>query len=167
MGSRVSYVLKNFIDYDRTDIKRINHALKVYGFAKAIAFGEDVDESDMEILEAAAVVHDIGIHESERIYGSCDGKKQEELGPAVAEPLLKKAGFNENEISKICYLISHHHTYNIKDNVLLNILIEADFIVNIDEGDFPKGTDYKLIKERNFVTKTGKLYMDRLILSGE
>ena len=59
MGSRVSYVLKNFIDYDRTDIKRINHALKVYGFAKAIAFGEDVDESDMEILEAAAVVHDI------------------------------------------------------------------------------------------------------------
>ena len=165
MENRISFVLKNFIDYDLPDIKRINHALKVCGFAEAIGEGEKINSYEMDILKAAAILHDIGIHKGEELFGKCDGKTQEKIGPLEAKSILEKSGFDENDILKINYLISHHHTYNIKDNKLLNILIEADFIVNIDEGDFPEETDYNLIKERNFVTKSGRYYMDRLILS--
>ena len=161
---KIPQVLKMMIEYNAPDLRRINHALKVYGFAKYIAEGENLNEFEKQIIEASAIFHDIGIHEAEKRFNSSAGIYQEKLGPQVALPILEKAGFNKEEIEKITYIIAHHHTYNIKDNKLLRIIIEADLIVNIDEGEFGVKADFSSIKNQNFTTETGKSLFDKLIL---
>lgn len=48
------------------DPKRIQHFMKVYAFAKMIAEEEQIGAKQREVIEAAALVHDIGIHAAER-----------------------------------------------------------------------------------------------------
>ena len=67
----------------------VNHALKVYGFAKIIGEEEHLPEKKQTILEMASVLHDIGIRPSEAKYQSCSGKYQEIEGPPIALKLLK------------------------------------------------------------------------------
>lgn len=55
-------------DYDKGDPKRIQHFVKVRAFARTIGMAEGLDEETLHALEVAAIVHDSGIHESERIY---------------------------------------------------------------------------------------------------
>lgn len=76
------------IAYDAGDPMRIHHFLKVYAFARLIGLSEGLSADLQEITEVAALVHDIGIHRAEALYGSSAGKYQEELGPAEAEALL-------------------------------------------------------------------------------
>lgn len=73
------------IHYDEGDPKRIQHLIKVHYFARLIGMCEQVAPEVLFILEAAAIVHDIGIHVCEKKYGACDGKHQELEGPAVAK----------------------------------------------------------------------------------
>ena len=162
---KTQHVLNMMIDYNAPDLKRINHALKVYGFAKYIASGEKLSEFENQIIESSAILHDIGIHEAEKRFNSSAGIYQEKLGPEIAVPILEKSGFKNEEIEKITYIIAHHHTYNIKDNKLLRIIIEADLIVNIDEGEFGPDVDLEHIKNENFVTESGKSLFDKLILN--
>ena len=48
------------------DPKRIQHFMKVYAFAKMIAEEEQIGAKQREVIEAAALVHDIGIHAAEK-----------------------------------------------------------------------------------------------------
>lgn len=52
---------RKMIEYYCGDPKRIQHFLKVHELAKLIASGENADEKTLFIIEAAALVHDIGI----------------------------------------------------------------------------------------------------------
>lgn len=63
-------VATEMIKYYAGDKKRINHFIKVHGYAKAIGEAEELDERTMLILETAAYVHDIGIKISEEKYNS-------------------------------------------------------------------------------------------------
>ena len=58
------------VNYFSGDARRINHFLKVHAFARAIAEREGLEEKKREIIEVAALVHDIGIKISEEKYGS-------------------------------------------------------------------------------------------------
>ncbi len=69
----IGNVLHEMIGYYKGDVRRINHFLKVYGFAKAIGAGEGLCEKEQEILEIAALTHDIGIKNSEQKFGSSAG----------------------------------------------------------------------------------------------
>ena len=120
------------------DAKRIQHFCKVHSYAKLIAETENVDKKCLFILEAAALTHDIGIHVCEEKYGNCDGKLQEKEGPAIAEKLLRELGFEEDVSERVQYLIAHHHTYDNMDGIDYQILVEADFLVNIMEGGLSK-----------------------------
>ena len=120
------------------DAKRIQHFCKVHGYAKLIAETENVDKKCLFILETAALTHDIGIHICEEKYGNCDGKLQEKEGPAIAEKLLRKLGFEEDVSERVQYLIAHHHTYGNIDGIDYQILVEADFLVNIMEDSLSK-----------------------------
>jgi HD superfamily phosphodiesterase len=121
------------INYFAGDAKRVQHFVKVESFSKLIGESEKLDKDTLFILEAAAYVHDIGIKKAEQICGNCDGKLQEKYGPAEAEKILKKCGFNQNQIERICYLVGHHHTYNNIVGLDYQILVEADFLVNFYE----------------------------------
>lgn len=122
------------------DAKRIQHFCKVHGYAKLIAETENVDKKCLFILEAAALTHDIGIHVCEEKYGNCEGKLQEKEGPVIAEKLLRELGFEEDVSERVQYLIAHHHTYDNVDGIDYQILVEADFLVNIMEGGLSKET---------------------------
>lgn len=82
-------VLNEMMGYFGKDVRRINHALKVYGLASAIGRTENLDSQTIEITETAAILHDIGIPESEKKYGSCIGKYQEIEGPPIARVILE------------------------------------------------------------------------------
>ena len=115
------------------DAKRIQHFCKVHSYAKLIAEMENVDAETLFILETAALTHDIGIHLCEEKYGNCNGKLQEKEGPAIAAKLLAELGFSGEVSERVQYLIAHHHTYNNIDGIDYQILVEADFLVNLFE----------------------------------
>lgn len=131
MNKQLARLMRAMIEYDRGDVPRIQHFVKVHNFAATIGVCENLGEEEQFVLEAAAILHDIGIHPAEAKYGNCNGKAQEELGPGEARKVLMEVGgFTEAQTERICWLIGHHHTY---DNVVAadhRILIEADFLVN-------------------------------------
>lgn len=157
--NKVGNVIQAMIEYYSGDIRRINHFMKVYGFAKAIGEMENLDDKTLDILETTAVVHDIGIKISEEKYQSSAGHYQQLEGPAVAEEMLTKLGYDKNFIARVSYLIAHHHTYNNIDGMDYQILVEADFLVNIQE-DGVSADGIKKVKENIFRTKTGILFLE-------
>ena len=124
------------IDYNNGDPKRIQHTTKVHAYASMIGKCEGLDEETQFILESAALVHDIGIRASEQKYGHQNGKLQEQEGPAVARDLLTRlGGFTDQQIERICWLVGHHHTYHVCEDLDYQILIDADFLVNLYEDN--------------------------------
>lgn len=126
------------IDLYSGDAKRIQHFCKVHSYAKLIAETEKVDDRTLFIIETAALTHDIGIHTCEEKYGSCGGKLQEKEGPAIAKKLLSKLGFDTEISDRVQYLIAHHHKYDDINCIDHQILVEADFLVNMMEDNLPK-----------------------------
>lgn len=120
-----------------------------------IAETENVDKNCQFIIEAAALTHDIGIHICEEKYGSCNGKLQEKEGPAIAEKLLGELGFDRNVSERVQYLIAHHHTYGNINEMDYQILVEADFLVNIMEEGSSKEAAIKAY-QNIFKTSCGK-----------
>ena len=150
--------------YFKGDQKRINHFIKVHSFAKLIGEEENLDKETMFILETSALTHDIGIKKSEELYSRNDGKIQEKLGPDEAEKMLRKLNFTDNVIDRVKFLIAHHHTYSNIDSMDYQILVEADFLVNIDEDEMTKETA-KNVREKIFKTKSGTQMLDNLFLT--
>jgi len=165
MEFKISLIIKEAISYDGGDPKRINHFLKVFSFAKSIGELEKLDLKRQYILEIAAVLHDIGIKLSEKKYKSSAGNYQEIEGPAIAEEILGKLEIEEDIIKRVSYLIGHHHTYKDIDNIDYQILIEADFLVNIYEDNIGD-KEIKLIRDKYFKTKTGIEFLTTMYLNG-
>lgn len=151
---KISNVIHSMIEYYAGDARRIQHFLKVYSYAKTIGELEDLDERQQETLEVAAVVHDIGIKISEEKYHSSAGNYQELEGPAIAKEMLEKLEASADLIDRVCYLIAHHHTYKNIVGTDYQILVEADFLVNISEDQMAE-KEIKSIKEKIFKTKAG------------
>lgn len=143
------------IELYKGDAKRIQHFCKVHSYAKLIAQMENVDEKTLFIIETAALTHDIGIHICEEKYCDCSGKLQEKEGPALADKLLAELGFDKEVSERVQYLIAHHHTYNDIDGIDYQILVEADFLVNVYEDDLSKEAAIK-IYNNIFKTEYGK-----------
>lgn len=129
--------------------------MKVYTYAGWIAKWEGLDEATCERIAAAALTHDIGIKPAREKYGSSAGPLQEQEGPAAAEPLLKAAGFEPAVIERVCYLIGHHHTYTGIDGIDYQILVEADFLVNFQEGNQPPES-IRQVFDTLFQTESGR-----------
>lgn len=153
------------ISYDNGDPKRIQHTTKVHAYASLIGIGEGLDEETQFILESAALVHDIGIRASEKKYGYQNGKLQEQEGPAVARDLLIKiGGYTEEQIERICWLVAHHHTYHASEDVDYQILIEADFLVNLYE-DNESEEAISAVRRNIFRTENGLKLLDAMFLT--
>lgn len=144
------------IAYDHGDAMRIQHFLKVHDFAALIGRLEHIDEETLFLLESAAVVHDIGIHNAEKKWGNSHGHYQEIEGPAVAKDLLEQCGsYTDDEITRICFLVGHHHTYTHVEGLDYQILLEADFLVNVYEDGLTEKAR-NTFAGRVFRTETGK-----------
>lgn len=161
--SKVGEVMNAMISYYGVDVRRINHFLKVYSFAKTIGEMENLDEETQNILEIAALTHDIGIKLSEQKYNSSAGNYQQIEGPGEAKTLLKNIDVEDKIIERVCFLIAHHHTYTNITGIDYQILVEADFIVNAYE-DKMEIAAIKKIKEDLFKTEAGKSMLTRMYI---
>lgn len=160
----IAKLIDKMIEHESGCPKRINHFLKVYSFAKQIAENENLSESIRETIEVATLVHDIGIKISLEKYNSSSGKYQEKEGPVIAEKMLTNLSFSKDLIDRVCYLIANHHSYDNIDGIDYQILIEADFLVNIFEDGLTK-EQAEQIKERYFQTKYGKKLLETMYLN--
>ena len=150
------------ISYDHGDPKRIQHTTKVHAYASLIGKCEGLDGEAMFVLESAALVHDIGIRASEKKYGHQNGKLQEQEGPAVARELLTRlGGYTDRQIERICWLVAHHHTYHVCEDSDYQILIEADFLVNLYE-DNESADAVRAVRRNIFRTKSGTRILEMM-----
>ncbi len=163
MGQYTQLVLK-MMDHERGFPQRIQHFLKVWSFVRLIGELEGVDEETGTILEIAAIVHDIGIRPSLEKYGTATGAYQELEGPPIARILLESLGYEPEVISRVCYLVGHHHSYVDIDGIDYQILVEADFLVNIFENQMSP-EKIRDIREIIFRTEGGKDLLARHYLT--
>ena len=156
MDQKLAQLMAAVIKYDHGDVKRIQHLIKVHDLCLTIGLMENMPAEELWTLEAAAMLHDIGIHAGEAKHGGkCTGKHQEEEGPAVAKEILDSVGgFSAQQAERIKYLIAHHHTYNDIQGLDYQILVEADFLVNLYEDGEPLSAVEK-VQERIFKTASG------------
>jgi uncharacterized protein len=150
-ASLIDALTLRIISFDAGDPMRIQHLLKVHRFAQLIGRAEGLDAHTLFVLESTAVLHDIGIHPAEAKYGSSNGKYQEQEGPAPARAILESMYYDEADIERICWLIAHHHTYNHIDAPDYQILVEADFLVNLYEDHI---SEHGIEAARNNIFKT-------------
>ena len=157
-------LIKKAIAFDHGDARRIQHFLKVHAYAALIGRLEGLSPDIQEILEAAAILHDIGIHAAEEKHGSSAGKYQEIEGPAPAREILTAlGGFSPAFIDRVCFLIAHHHTYKNVDGLDYQILLEADFLVNADEGGLVRAA-IENMRQSVFRTGAGVRLLDSIYL---
>ena len=79
-------------------------------------------------------MHDIGIRPALARYGSDAGPLQEREGPPEARRMLERLGFDAALTDRVCTLVGRHHTYTGIDGPDCQLLIEADFLVNLHEN---------------------------------
>ncbi len=154
MNLQLARLMAAMIHYDKGDPKRIQHLIKVHDLCRTMGLLEGMDETSLHILETTAILHDIGAHISEQKYGMSTGKHQELEGPAEAEKLMHEiGGFTEETQERVKFLIAHHHTYTNIQGLDYQILIEADFLVNLYESPNKYGAPEN--SRRFFKTHTG------------
>jgi HD superfamily phosphodiesterase len=151
----LSELIEKMTEYERGVPERVGHFLKVYGYARTIGELENLPAAMRFTLETAAIVHDIGIKPSLEKHGSSAGKLQEQEGVAPAREVLGGLEFPSDVIDRVCFLVAHHHTYAEVDGLDYQILLEADFLVNMLEEKMPQ-TAIQSAYDKVFKTETGK-----------
>jgi len=136
------------------DQKRIEHALAVLDYSEQI---QNAEGGDPLIVRAAAILHDIGIHEAENKHGSSAGKYQEIEGPPIAGEILEKLDIPAEAIEHICKIIANHHSAKEIDTIEFRIIWDADQIVNL-RTDSSGASNEKLqeIIDKRFKTDEGR-----------
>ena len=157
----VSEAIVKMTDRCQGDQYDICHFLKVWAYARTIGEMENLDSAAQQVLEFAAIVHDIACPALRKEYGNAPHDLQEKCGPPLVREFYKDSGMSEGMLERICYLVGHHHTYNGADGPDYQILLEADFLVNAGEQEkYRKVTDR--FRENVFRTKTGTAMLDSM-----
>ena len=78
--------------------------------------------------------------------------------------MLNELNISQEIINRVCFLIGHHHSYSQIDGIDYQILVEADFLVNIYEDNMNE-SQIKSIRNKIFKTKSGISIIDSMYLS--
>ena len=154
MADRISQVKAAMEEYFGDDRKRIEHAHRVTAYACMLM---EEEPANPDLVVVTALLHDIGIREAERKYGSSAGNLQEIEGPPVAREVLTRVGFNEAFIGEVCEIIASHHSPGEIDTENFRIIWDADWLVNLgDECDLSDGSKTEEMIKKIFLTRTGR-----------
>ena len=165
MNTAKAALIKAMEAYFNGDAKRINHAIRVTQYAEEMLKSE---AGDYSVVIGAAVLHDIGIHQAEKKYGSTSGKYQEIEGPPIARRILTGLGFEQKQIEEICEIIAHHHSPGKVSSKNFAIVCDADWLVNLkDEYDIRDRSKLSRIIEKVFLTPSGKARAMEVYLQGK
>lgn len=161
----VAATTQKMIAFYRGNIHDIDHFLKVWAMAKTIGELEVLDKHAQEVLELAAVVHDIACPLCREKYGDTNGKHQELESPPLVEAFFKGLPVERPDVERVSWLVAHHHTYANIDGPDHQILLEADFLVNAGESGYTPSA-IRNFRERVFRTAAGKELLDSMYLKG-
>ena len=161
----VAATTQKMIAFYRGNIHDIDHFLKVWAMAKKIGELEVLDKHAQEVLELAAVVHDIACPLCREKYGDTNGKHQELESPPLVEAFFKGLPVERPDVERVLWLVAHHHTYANIDGPDHQILLEADFLVNAGESGYTPSA-IRNFRERVFRTAAGKELLDSMYLKG-
>lgn len=134
MEQREAALLQRALCYEEGHPRRTQHILKVYALVALLAEQEHLAGEQRRVLGAAAILHDIAIRFcKEHCAGDAGQANQRRYAPALVEQFLKKAGYPETDVPAVVELVQHHHDYDRQDP-LLQLLVEADLLVNCYES---------------------------------
>jgi len=147
----VSVLTQKMVDFSKGNLHDINHFINVYTFAKTIGTLEGLDQETQLVLEIAAIVHDIACPLCREKYGNTNGKLQEQESPPLVRAFLKEEGLTDAQIARIAELVGHHHTLPPVLGIDHQILLEADYLVNAGESNYPTEA---IVQAKNTLFKT-------------
>jgi len=152
------------LHFYKGSVHDINHFLKVHAFARLIGEKEGLDKSSMDILETAAIAHDIACPLCREKYGSARGDLQEAEGMPMTEEFLRDFMLPEDFVRQVVWLVGHHHSTDNVQSIEHRILLEADYLVNAHESEHNRemieSTGWEL-----FRTETGKELLKSIYLN--
>lgn len=98
------------------------------------------EPGDLEIAQAAAVLHDVGIPQAIRLYSSGGPPGQEVEGTLLAREILCQLGEPAGSLEAICGIIAVHHHRPDHPTAEFRLVHDADLIVNAieDRGGYPE-----------------------------
>ena len=162
----ISEIMMKMIIMTGSERRSVSHFMKVHSFARTIGLCEHLDPETQYILEAAAVIHDIACPVCRAKYGSAPGHLQEAESSLLVREFFKDTDLTDAQTERIEWLVCHHHTYDPVCGIDHRILLEADYLVNADEG---KHTPEKIaaMKESVFRTATGTALLESLFRKGQ
>jgi hypothetical protein len=158
---RTGEVIREMVFFFGNEKKYVPHALKVFAWAQALAGLEKLGGQETETLLYAAILHDTGIKIAREKYGSCSDRRQEEEGPPAAAEILSRLGIGESVIDRARFLIAHHHSPEASEDLDFRILLEADYLVNLEEGNLPLSMKEEIL-QKHFRTGSGKTLLRTL-----
>ena len=129
----------------------IEHFIKVHGYAQTLGKLEKLDEKTQDILEIAAIVHDIACPLCREKYGCTAGKYQELESENLLREFFAEFELPLDILERVIFLVCHHHTYEDIDGMDWQLLLEADYLVNAHEM---KCSKEDIIKFRGNVFKS-------------
>lgn len=151
----IAQILEKMIAFSNGNIHDIEHFIKVWAYAKTIGELENLDQDTQYVLEVAAITHDIACPLCREKYGNTNGKYQEEEGGPLVTEFLADTGMTEEQIDRVAYLVSHHHTLQGIEGLDYQILIEADYLVNAAESGYSRENIENFI-EKTMRTESGR-----------
>lgn len=155
-------LLKEALLYEEGHPRRTQHILKVYGLAKLFGEIEGLPDNERTILNAAAILHDIPIKYCKLNYdGDACQENQQKEAPQLVKKFLSQSGYDDLYFQPVLNLILNHHNYNRPKEKLLQLLIEADLIINFYESPFSKEKAEEL--KKIFKTELGRKMFDNIL----
>ena len=110
--------------------RMVNHTHRVLGYAQDI---QEHEGGVRVVVEAAAILHDIGIPRAREVHGSSAGRYQEVEGPPIARDILTRHDFPQAQIDLVCGIVANHHSDadpQIVETPEFKALWDADWLVN-------------------------------------
>lgn len=153
-SSVVALAVEKMIAFYHGNLHDIDHFLKVWAFARTIGEQEHLGGDSQLLLELSAVIHDIACPLCREKYGNTDGKHQEAESPALVDAFFADLPVEAQMVKQISWIAAHHHTYTDVQMIEHRILLEADYLVNADESNYPNSA-ILAAKKNIFKTATG------------
>lgn len=150
----VAAIAEKMIEYSAGNTRDICHFLKVFAYAQVLGENEGLTGEALQTLEVAALLHDIACPLCRQKYGSVRGDLQEKEGMPLAADFLRGAGLPAACAKRVVWLVGHHHTVEPVDGADHQMLLEADYLVNAEEGHCPP-EDIAHTRDTLFKTQTG------------
>lgn len=147
----VSAIISLMIQHNGGEPEKIYRMMKLYAFARSIAMEEGVADEERGMIEAAAVLCELGDNCSE--------------SAAYADMLLINLGCERNVIERVHGLVLQADQSGGIDSIYQQIICEARFIVSAYEQRLDKETIVEALNER-FKTNCGRQYLCNIFSVG-